>query len=248
MVCWASAAQTHLLIISSLWGKSQNFWPLLKHLLFPVLCVNYFLASGGTLLTQRKDWTNLLDGSFVQCCGSAERIYGFMAHEIVLDPSERRFSATSVKGKGLPPCSATYYMHVQTQLLFAVSIFAAGWITSGDWTIWLLFSRVQKFKDSRDVSMSGCCLDLVWSKIRMEDSCIKTWSDGVTAGISVINLNRICCILFCYSHKMSHQNVFFRWGGRRKEVFHPKSEALDIAVLFSLTIFLSPSLNITMAV
>lgn len=49
-----------------------------------------------------------------------------MVHEIVLDPTERQFAETSVKGKGLPPCSATYYMHVQTQLLFPLSIFAAG--------------------------------------------------------------------------------------------------------------------------
>lgn len=82
-----------------------------------------------------------------------------MVHEIVCDSSECQFAVISVKGKGLLPSSAAYYMHVQTQLLFPLSIFAVGGLSSGDWTIFLLFSRVQKAKDSGDTSMSGSCLD-----------------------------------------------------------------------------------------
>lgn len=168
-VCWASTAQTHLLILSSLWGKSEDFLPFFKHLFLLVLCVNYFLASYlvRTKKSRKIGKKNPLDGSCVHCCGSEERIYGFMVHEIVLDPSECQFAVLSMKGKGLPPFSATYYVHVQTQLLFPLSIFAVGGLTSGDWTISLLFSRVQKAKDSGDASMSGICLDLVWSKIRI---------------------------------------------------------------------------------
>lgn len=59
-------------------------------------------------------------------------------------------------------------MHVQTQLLFPLSIFAAGW-TARDRSIILLFPRVQKSK-------------------------------AQTGSTGKFNLNRICCILFCYSH------------------------------------------------
>lgn len=52
-----------------------------------------------------------------------------MVPEIDLDPSEHQFAVTSAKGERfLPARSATYYMHVQTRLLFPLSIFAARWL------------------------------------------------------------------------------------------------------------------------
>lgn len=132
----------------------------------------------------RKDFNNLPDGSFVQCRGRQERIYGFMVHEIVLGPFERKFALTSGRGRGPPPCSATYYMHVQTQLLFPLSIFADGW-TAGDRSIILLFPRVQKYK-AQTVAVQGN---------------------------SAINLNRICCILFWYSHNIFPQ-MDILWGNK----------------------------------
>lgn len=58
-------------------------------------------------------------GVLFQRCASDQRIYGFMAPEIVLDPSRTSICCDiSEGGKGSPARSATYYMHVQTLLLF----------------------------------------------------------------------------------------------------------------------------------
>lgn len=115
---------------------SGPFFFFKKHLLLPVLCVNYFLASCGTWIDRgkaEKIGSIFLDGSFVQCCASDQRIYDFMAPEIVLDPSPTSICCDiSEGGKVFPARSATYYMHVQTLLLFPLSIFAAGRLTSGD--------------------------------------------------------------------------------------------------------------------
>lgn len=164
---------------------SNSFFDLFfpQHFLLPVLCINCFLlfARHGWIIEKQKRLKQPSHGSFVQCWGRRERIYGFMVHEIVLDPFKRKFALTSSP----PEVCRPVLQHI-TCMFKHSSCFLCQYLQQVG--LQGIEALSFCFRGDRNIKLKR----LEYRRIQRSTS------------------TECCCILFCYSHNIFPQMDILR--------------------------------------